>query len=165
MVTQKNKVKNKIEDKIKDKKIPIKRKPKYAIFRERAKYLVNFCVKESNSYNFFKTVRIKPNTKKIKYDKEHVFLIDIENPTYREGSIRYYCIDVNAGQIHFKHLDEKEFMSSRINYTIFEEEIIMQLGKATTQPIESKYDWKSLIFGLVIGILGGLFGGIFIPIG
>lgn len=140
-------------------KIPVKYKKKYAIFREKARYIVVYCVKESNSYNFFKTKRIKPNTKVIEYDKNSVFVVDIENPTYREGNTRYYCIDINSEMIHFEQLEKDKFMTSRINSTIFQDEIIMQLGKATTQPIQSKYDWKAFIFGLLIGAFGGLFGG------
>lgn len=127
------------------------------------RYVVVFCVKEGNSYNFFKFVSIKPNAKTIKYDKEHQYVIDIENHTYRKGNTRYYCIDINAKQINFENLEEEDSVSSRINAMIMSENIIEQLAKATTKPIEHKFDYLALFIGLIMGVLGGIIAGIFIP--
>lgn len=129
------------------------------------KYVVRYCVRESNSYNIVKNVLITPTTKEIKYDKDNTFIVDIENPTYRDGNTRYYCIDLNSKQIHFEQLDTKEFVSSRINSLILVDKTIEQLAKATTTPIKSNYDYKALIIGIIIGALLGFIIKIFVPIG
>jgi len=148
--------------------------------KNKAKYLVAFCVKEGNTYRFEKIVHVKPNTKLIKYDKDNVFVVDIENPTYRVKNNQYFCIDINAKQVHMKQtkenqeikngnvsieqLQQHEFISSRITKMIFLDNIIEQLAKSVTKPIKQTYDYRALIFGLIIGALIGFIVKIFIPI-
>lgn len=132
--------------------------------RNKEKYIVLFAVREGNSYNFIKSMYIQANTKRIKYDKENTYIIDIENHTYRKGNVRYYCIDVNAQQIYFEQLKDSKFITSRITKRIFSDEIIMQLAKATTTPIKQTYDYKSLIIGAIIGALIGFIVKIFVPL-
>lgn len=135
------------------------------LFKISEKYVVIFCVREGNSYNFFKSKTIKPTIKKIKYDSGNEFIIDIENHTYRTGNTRFYCIDINAKQIYFEQLKESEYITSRITKRIMTDEVIMQLAKATTTPIKQTYDYKAIIIGLIIGGLIGVIIGFFIPIG
>lgn len=136
-----------------------------ALSKDKGKYIVIFCVKEGSSYNFIQSKLIKPNTTKILYDKEHEFLIDIENHTYRKGNVRYYCIDVNSKQIFFEQLNGKNYMTSRLIKKIMVDETIMQLAKATTTPIKQTYDWKTFIIGLIVGGAVCLLIGLFIPFG
>ena len=129
------------------------------------KYVVIYCVREGKSYNFFKSRFIKPEIKKIKYDKDNEFIIDIENHTYRQGNTRFYVIDINSKQIYFEQLKNADYITSRITKKIMTDEVIMQLAKATTTPIKQTYDYKAIIIGLIIGGLIGAFIGLFIPIG
>lgn len=146
-------------------------------------YIVNFCVREGNSYSIMKRVRIEPTTKKIKYDKDNTFIIDIENHAYRDRNKKYYCIDLNSkqinlkqkefeneeessninGQVQLEKLEEEDFLSSRVYNMVFEDTIIEQLATATTKPIKHKYDYTALLIGLVIGALIGFIVKIFIP--
>lgn len=132
--------------------------------KKQNKYIVRYCVKEGNTYNFIKNVGIKANTKKIKYDKDNEFTVDIENPTYKINNKSYFCIDVNSKQIYFEQLKESDFISSRINKMIMSDEIILQLAKASTQPINQPFSWTNLIIGLIIGSLIGFIIKIFVPI-
>jgi len=132
------------------------------------KYIVIFCVREGNYYDFLREVHIQPNQKSIKYDKENEFDIDIDNPTFRKRNILYYCIDINSQQIDFKHiqleqLEESEYVSPKVNKMIRSDNIILQLAKATTTPIKQTYDYRALIFGIIMGCLGGIVIGF--PIG
>ena len=69
--------------------------------KNRAKYIVIFCVKEANTYNAISAKVIKPSITSIRYDKEHVFDVDVESPTYRKGNTQFFWIDVNSAQIQF----------------------------------------------------------------
>lgn len=126
-------------------------------------YYVVYCLREANSYEFMEFIPIKPNQKTIKYDEDNTFTIDIQNHTYRFGNNKYYCIDINSRQIHFEQLEENEFVSSKVNTMALEDAIIEQLARATTQPIQKKYDYIALLIGLVIGSLIGFIIKIFIP--
>lgn len=148
--------------------------------KNKSKYLVAFCIKEGNTYRFEKIVSVKPNTKLVKYDKDNVFVLDIENPTYRKGNNQYFCIDINSKQVHMEttkgsqeikdgnvsieELQQHDFISSRITKMIFLDNIIEQLAKSVTKPIKQTYDYKALIIGLVIGGLIGFIVKIFVPI-
>lgn len=129
------------------------------------RYIVVFCVREGNTYNFFRFKSIKANTKEIKFDKENHFKVDVENPTYRKADTRYFCMDINGKQLHFQDLKDFDFVSSRINKIIMSDQIILQLAKATTTPIQQTYDWKTAIIFLIIGCLIGFIIKIFVPIG
>lgn len=151
--------------------------------KDKIKHVAVFGIKNGNTYDFFKNIGMKSNTKLIKYDKDNVFIIDIENPTYRRGNIKYYCIDINSQQIAFitkeknkekievkdgnisvEDIRDAKVVSSRITKAIFLDEIILQLAKATTKPPKQTYDYKALLIGLVIGGLVGFIVKIFIPI-
>jgi len=132
--------------------------------KNRDKYVVVFCVREGNSFNCIKSVYIKPNQNRIKYDKENEFLIDIENHSYRRANVRFYYIDINAQQIYFEQLKDSDFITSRITKRIITDQIIEQLATATTTPIKQTYDYKALLIGAIIGALVGFIIKIFVPL-
>ncbi len=135
-----------------------------AKFKKHNRYIVVFCVKEANSYSFMEFRNIAPNTTTIKYDKDNLFVIDIENPTYRSRETRYFCIDINGKQLYFKDLKSEDIISSKVNKMIMSDQIIYQLAKATTTPINQPYDWKTAIIFTIIGSLIGFIVKIFVPI-
>lgn len=121
-------------------------------YRKRtAKYIVIFCVKEANSYNFIKAISIKPDVKTVKHGKDKEYKIDIENHTYRKGNTLYYCVDINSQQIFFEQLKETEHTSPRMNKMIMSEAIIEQLARASSISLKHKYDYGALAIGLIIG--------------
>ncbi|MFX0069872.1 MAG: hypothetical protein ACFFAO_02170 [Candidatus Hermodarchaeota archaeon] len=148
--------------------------------KDRIKHVVVFGIKEGNTYAFFKNIGIRPNTKLVKYDSDNVFVVDIENPTYKRGNIKYYCIDINSKQISFESkedgkvydgkikiedIKESKVVSSKITKAIFLDEIILQLARATTKEPKQTYDYRALTIGAIIGGLIGFIVAIFLPIG
>jgi len=154
--------------------------------KDKSRYLVVFCIKEGLTYKFEKIVHIKPNTKLIKYGKEDLFIVDIENPTYRRRNTQYYCIDINSKQVHMKNenneeildgnnekvldgnikleeLQQSKYVSSRITKAIFMDKVIEQLAHAATKPVKQTYDYKALVIGLIIGGLICFIVGILLP--
>lgn len=134
------------------------------LFKKEAKYVVVFCVIEANTFNFISSKAIKPDTTKIQYGDKKVFIVDLENPTYRKGKTRFFCMDINAEQIHFKRTKENESVSPRVHSMILEDSIIEQLARATTIAPKVKFDIIALIIGLSIGALIGFIIKIFVPL-
>lgn len=135
------------------------------LFKKMNKYKVVFCVKEANSYNIDSSIWIKANTKTVKYGNKNEYIIDLENPTFINGNVRNFWIDINnSKQIHFEELKEIQSVSSRINYMILTDTIIEQLARATTMPPKIKFDFVALIIGVIVGVLVGFIIKIFIPL-
>jgi len=121
------------------------------IGKKKEKYFVIWFMKEENGYSRLRRQKVKPNTQFVKMG-ESKHEINMQYPTWRKGSTRFYLVELKEGQLYFnpKEID----YDPELLHDILDRKIIQQLASNLTSQ-----QWKINIFlAIFSAIFGGLIG-------